>query len=127
VGCLVSFTTICETALRRFADHHWLPMHGRRLKAAGSLCRICAEIHLQQPEDVSLIVVLRWAISASFTRGGKPAVFDLQLTDRARQEMAAVLFAVAAIAGILSTVRYQTVYYSLVNSFPPQFQDDARD
>ncbi len=38
--------------------------------------------------------------------------------------MAAVFFVIAAIAGILSAVRYQIVHHSLVDSFPLQFQDD---
>jgi len=38
--------------------------------------------------------------------------------------MAAVFFVMAATAGILSAIRYQIVYHSLVDSFPLQFQDD---
>jgi hypothetical protein len=38
--------------------------------------------------------------------------------------MAATFFVMAAIAGILSAVRYQIVYHSMVDSFPLQFQDD---
>lgn len=38
--------------------------------------------------------------------------------------MAVVFFVVGGIALLLSGVRYQVVYRSLVDSFPPQFQDD---
>jgi hypothetical protein len=38
--------------------------------------------------------------------------------------MAAVFFVAGAIALIWSAVRYQIVYRSLIDSFPPQFQDD---
>src|SRR6476660_9833410 len=38
--------------------------------------------------------------------------------------MAAVFFVVGAIAVILSAVRCEIVYRSLVDSFPPQFQDE---
>lgn len=38
--------------------------------------------------------------------------------------MAAVFFVVSAMAGIWSAIRYEIVYRSVVDSFPPQFQDD---
>jgi hypothetical protein len=38
--------------------------------------------------------------------------------------MNAVFFVLSAIAAIWSAVRYQIVYRSVVDSFPPQFQDD---
>jgi len=38
--------------------------------------------------------------------------------------MAVVFFVMAAIAALFSAVRYQTVYYSLIDSFPLQFRDE---
>jgi hypothetical protein len=38
--------------------------------------------------------------------------------------MTAVFVVVAAIAAIWSGVKYQIIYNSIIDSFPPQFQDD---
>lgn len=38
--------------------------------------------------------------------------------------MAPLFFAVGAIAGLWSAVRYQTLYRQLIDSFPPRFQDE---
>jgi hypothetical protein len=40
------------------------------------------------------------------------------------KNMAAVFFVVSAMVAIWSAVRYEIVYRSLIDSFPPQFQDD---
>ncbi|WP_024514562.1 hypothetical protein [Bradyrhizobium sp. Tv2a-2] len=38
--------------------------------------------------------------------------------------MAAVFFVIGAIALIWSAAKYQIIYHSIVDSFPPQFRDD---